>query len=443
MTPPDPLTIAVVLIGATLALLFLVLRARIPAFFALILIALSAGLLLGMPPDSVIQSIKDGMGGVLGFVAVIVGLGAILGAILEHSGGVARITDAIAKSGDRGVPWKMSVLGLLIAIPVFFDVALVILIPVVVRLAKRIGQATIYVAGPLLAGLAAAHAFIPPTPGPIAVAALVNADIGLVIIFGVIAAIPAILFGGVAFAELRLKQVSGPVDAPNLTDDAPQISPLAAVLALAVPILLVALGTIWSLLAGETATPDFIRFVSHPFVALLLTVGVYWAYANVVLKLSAATLNTASMKALEPAGIVVLVTGAGGALKQVLIDSEAGARIAEMAASLDISLLVFGFLIAALVRVVQGSATVAMITAAGFTAPLLDLAATSDQDRALLVIAIAGGASVLSHVNDSGFWLVNRYLDQSVAETLKTWTIISTLVGLTGFLTALVLSMLV
>ena len=194
------------------------------------------------------------------------------------------------------------------------------------------------------------------------------------------------------------------------------------------------------MIAGVERVPEAILFLANPFGGLVLSFGLYYVYANRVMSLSASDLNTDSMKALEPAGIVVLVTGAGGAFKQVLIDSQAGARIAEVASAMDISVLVFAFLIAALVRVIQGSATVAMITAAGFAAPLLAVADVSEFDRALTVIAIAGGASVLSHVNDSGFWLVNRYLNQSVSETLKSWTVISTIVGSTGFLMALLLS---
>jgi Gnt-I system low-affinity gluconate transporter len=446
MSPSDPVFILLTLAASTLGLLALVLKAKMPPFFALILISLLAGLALGMSPQDVISAIESGMGGVLGFIAVVVGLGAILGAILERSGGVQTLADRLVANSDRTVPWKMSLLGLLVAIPVFFDVALVILMPMVLRIARSLKRASIYVAGPLLAGLAAAHAFIPPTPGPIAVAVLVEADLGLVIIAGLIAAVPAVALGGAVFAEMRLKSLpplEADPDAYEPPADAPQVGAFAAIAALALPIVLVASGTIWKMTAGADNVPAAVHFVSHPFVALLLSVGLYYVYANRVLKLSASDLNTASMKALEPAGIVVLVTGAGGAFKQVLIDSEAGARIAELASAMDFSVLVFAFLIAALVRVVQGSATVAMITAAGFTAPLLAVAETSEFDRALTVIAIAGGASVLSHVNDSGFWLVNRYMNQSVAETLKSWTLISTIVGGTGFLVALILSMIV
>lgn len=444
MAQTDPLYIFLTLAAAVTGLLVLVLRAKMPPFFALILIALLAGLALGLSPADVIASIQNGMGGVLGFIAVVVGLGAILGAILEHSGGIQALADRLGSGSSKSVPWKMSLLGTIVAIPVFFDVALVILIPLVMRLAKSLRRAALYVAGPLLAGLAAAHAFIPPTPGPIAVAALLDADLGLVIVAGLIAAIPAVAIGGPIFARARYAAELPMIEAERgseTTEPKSSNGLFAALAALALPIILVASGTILKLSVGEASMPPALVFVSHPFVALLISLGLYYVYANRALKLPASDLNTASMKALEPAGAVVLVTGAGGAFKQVLIDSEAGARIAEMAASMNISVLIFAFLIAVLVRVVQGSATVAMITAAGFTAPLLQVAGISDFDRALTVVAIAGGATVLSHVNDSGFWLVSRYLNLSVSETLRSWTVISTLVGTTGFLVALLLSM--
>ena len=442
MSQTDPLYIVLTLIAAVGGLLLLVIRAKVPAFFALILVSLVAGLALGLSPVAVLDSVQNGMAGVLGFIAVVVGLGAILGAILEHSGGVQSLSDRLARGSVKTVPIKMSFLGLLVAIPVFFDVALVILMPMIRRLALTIRRNALYVAAPLLAGLAAAHAFVPPTPGPIAVAALLDADLGLVILAGIVAAIPAILIGGVWFAR---RQYNDPLPAEAETAETVSVSSgsglnfYAALIALAFPIVLVASGTLVKMTMGDAA-PAGLLFIAHPFVALLLTVGLYYMFAATVLNMSAARLNTASMKSLEPAGAVVLVTGAGGAFKQVLIDSQAGARIAELAASANVSVLVFAFMIAALVRVVQGSATVAMITAAGFTAPLLDVAGLSDFDRALTVISIAAGATVLSHVNDSGFWLVSKYLNLSVNETLKSWTIVSTLVGGIGFLTALGLS---
>ena len=442
MSPTDPIYIVLTLIAAVGGLLLLVIRAKVPAFFALILVSLVAGLALGLSPVAVLDSVQNGMAGVLGFIAVVVGLGAILGAILEHSGGVQSLSDRLATGSVKNVPIKMSFLGLLVAIPVFFDVALVILMPMIRRLAQTIRRNALYVAAPLLAGLAAAHAFVPPTPGPIAVAALLDADLGLVILAGIVAAIPAILVGGVWFARRQYDEPLPETEAPSETLSVRTGSGLnfyAALAALAFPIVLVASGTVVKMTMGDAA-PAALLFISHPFVALLLTVGLYYMFAATVLDMSAARLNTASMKSLEPAGAVVLVTGAGGAFKQVLIDSQAGARIAELAASANVSVLVFAFMIAALVRVVQGSATVAMITAAGFTAPLLEVAGLSDFDRALTVISIAAGATVLSHVNDSGFWLVSKYLNLSVNETLKSWTIVSTLVGGIGFLSALGLS---
>ncbi|MEM7458000.1 MAG: gluconate transporter [Pseudomonadota bacterium] len=321
MSPTDPVYIVATLIAAVGGLLLLVIRAKVPAFFALILVSLVAGLMLGLSPVAVIDSVQNGMAGVLGFIAVVVGLGAILGAILEHSGGVQSLSDRLATGSVKNVPIKMSFLGLLVAIPVFFDVALVILMPMIRRLAQTIQRNALYVAAPLLAGLAAAHAFVPPTPGPIAVAALLNADLGLVILAGIVAAVPAILVGGVWFARRQyntpLTDAAAPIPEEPSVSARSGINFYAALAALAFPIILVASGTVVKMTMGDAA-PAFILFMSHPFVALLLTVGLYYTFAATTLNMSATALNTASMKSLEPAGAVVLVTGAGGAFKQVV-----------------------------------------------------------------------------------------------------------------------------
>ena len=225
MDQSDPIYIVATLAASVAGLLLLVIRAKVPAFFALILVSLIAGLMLGLDPAAVVASIQNGMAGVLGFIAVVVGLGAILGAVLEQSGGVKALSDRLAHGSVKSVPTKMSFLGLLVAIPVFFDVALVILMPMVKRLATTIRRKPLFVAAPLLAGLAAAHAFIPPTPGPIAVAALLDADLGLVILAGLIAAVPAILCGGVLFAR---RQYDHPVEVVGEAAEIAHLTPQRA-----------------------------------------------------------------------------------------------------------------------------------------------------------------------------------------------------------------------
>ena len=434
-------------LGVSIALLLLlIIRIRLPAFFSLLAVSVFAGLLLGLSPSDVISSIQNGMGGLLGNIAVIIGLGSIFGALLEQTGAISTIADKMTRRGGiKSLPWQTSLLGIVVAIPVFFDVALIILASLIYRLSAAANRHIYYVAGPLLAGLAAAHAFIPPTPGPVAVADILNADLGLVIIFGAIAAVPAVAIAGPLFSyaafdkPLRQTSTTDHHQQAQETDNSVPFS--AAIFFLVTPLGLIAGGSILkqSGVLSSQLLP-LVNFLSHPFTVLLLIVAIFYFYAATSLKASFEPLNKAAGKALEPAGVVILVTGAGGAFKQILIDSGAGIDVANTIASAELPVIVFAFATAAIVRAIQGSATVAMITAAGLAAPLIDTFDVSDAHRALAVIAIASGATILSHVNDSGFWLVSRYLNLSETETLKSWTITSTLVGGAGFVVIALLS---
>ena len=445
---PSSLLWTFVALGASIALLLaLIIRFRLPAFFSLLAVSVFAGLLLGLSPSDVISAIQNGMGGLLGNIAVIIGLGSIFGALLEHTGAISTIADRMTRRGGvKSLPWQTSLLGIIVAIPVFFDVALIILASLIYRLSAAANRHIYYVAGPLLAGLAAAHAFIPPTPGPVAVADILNADLGLVIIFGAIAAVPAVAIAGpffsyVAFNKPLKQTATADHDQRTLNPDNTVLVG-AALFFLLTPLLLIAGGSI--LKQTGAIDPRFLPiadFLSHPFTVLLMMVGLFYTYAAAALKVSFEPLNKAAGKALEPAGVVILVTGAGGAFKQILIDSGAGIDVANTIAGAELPVVVFAFATAAIVRAIQGSATVAMITAAGLAAPLIETFDVSDTHRALVVISIASGATILSHVNDSGFWLVSRYLNMTETETLKSWTVTSTLVGCAGFAVIALLSL--
>ena len=447
-------TYALIVVAASVAaLLGLILRARLPAFLALLLVSAGFGLLVGMDPMAVIESIRNGMGGTLGFVAVVVGLGAMLGALLDLSGGVRALASGVLGAfGEKRAPTALGFVGFLVAIPVFLDVALIILAPVLYGLRAKTGRPIILFALPLLAGLAVSHAFIPPTPGPIAVADILGADLGWVIALGAVAGLPAMLIAGPLFASWLVKrpEFSGPHAeeiAPDTGERATQDIGFGSALAVVLlPLFLIVIGTVVSVLAksGTLGWPDWIvqviTFLGHPFIALIIACVIAWCVFGRMRGVPSKALNSALVRALEPAGVVVLITGAGGAFKQVLIDSEAGAAMASALTATGMSPLVFAFVVAAIVRVAQGSATVAMLTAAGLVAPVVALAGFSGIDLALTVMAIASGATVLSHVNESGFWLVSRYLNLTEAQTLKSWTVTSTLVGLVGFAMTLLIA---
>lgn len=437
-----PLLATLVGVGGLLAM---ILVRQVNAFAALVVAALATGLLAGMQPDAVLESVQNGFAGVLGFIAVIVGLGALLGVYLEASGGAAALARSLIgnrPAGPAGI--LMGFVGLIIAIPVFFDVGLILLFPLVKALAKRAAKPALYFGLPLLAGLATAHAFIPPTPGPVAVSEILGADIGLVIVCGLIAGIPAMLIAGPYFARLAdgagiLPMREAETVQSKQLEHAQGLAVRAA-MAIAVPVALIVIAAVAKQLGAENA---LIGFVGHPFVALLIGCGLAAMLLKPRSDADQAKLKDGLTRAFEPTAVILLVTGAGGAFKQVLVDTGAGSMMAEGFLAYGMGPIFAGFILAALVRVAQGSATVAMLTAAGLCAPIAAAAGLEGWDLARMVIAIAAGASVVSHVNDSGFWLVSRYFNLTAGETLKTWTVTSTLVGLIGFLAVLALGFIV
>ena len=435
-------------LGGIIVLLTLILKLRIPAFIALLIASISAGLFAGMDPATIIDTVKKGMGGTLGFVATVVGLGAMFGAILEHTGGAQRIAGFLLdKFGIKNSPLAMVLAGFLIAIPVFFDVAFIILVPMVYALQRKTGKSLLLYAIPLLAGLAITHSFIPPTPGPIAVADLIDASLGWVILIGFIVGIPTALVSGILFGKYIAKQIH--IVAPNAgletnqaIDKNQSIGLIFAIIGL--PIVLILMGTFVKsglIKLEQQFLVETIQLLGHPFTALILANIAAWYLMGRRQGLSKENLFDITSKSMAPAGTIILLTGAGGVFKQVLVDTGAGSMIATSLTEIGFPLIVFGFLAAALVRIIQGSATVAMITGAGLVAPLLEGQAIADPKLACLVIAIASGASILSHVNDSGFWLVSQYLGLSEKQTFRSWTMMTTILAFTGFVSACLLWM--
>jgi len=440
--------VAVAALGILL-LLVLIVRRKLPPFAALLVVSLLIGIAAQWPhpdPARVLKAMQEGMGNTLGFVAIVVGLGAMLGGMLERSGAAEVMARGLLERlGARRADFGLALAGFIISIPVFFDVAFVLLVPLLYGLAQRSGRGLLQYALPLLAGMVVTHAFVPPTPGPIGVAAILKADLGIVIVLGIVAGLPATLLAGPLLTRWLGSSISGrvaetanaavdPGNASESTHPAPSLGLVVGLILL--PIVLIVGGTVSAAVAAEPSasnTPSLVfGFLGHPFVALLgATLLSFWLLGT-RRGLSRDTVAEVSTRALEPAGIIILVTGAGGVLKQVLIDTEVGKVLADRVAATGVSPLVLGFFIAWVVRVMQGSATVAMLTAAGLLVPLLESVSLSPWSRGLLVISIAAGATATSHVNDSGFWLVSRYLGLSVTETLKTWTVMTTVAGFGG-----------
>ncbi|WP_236704437.1 gluconate:H+ symporter [Sphingomonas sp. HT-1] len=441
----EPWNTLAIVTASIAAVILLVLRLKLQPFVALLLVALITGLVFGNDPQAVIAAIRKGTGEALGFVAVVIGLGAVLGGMLEASGGVQAIARRLLDLfGEKRVPWALTAIGIVVGIPLFFDVAFIILAPLLTTLAVRAERRVTYFALPLLAGLMTMHALLPPHPGPVAVAELLQTDYGRMALYGLICGIPSAILAGPVFAKLAHGAPGyGTIGAPPMLDEgAPQthaVGFLPALAAMLLPLALILTGTV----AGETMAPGLARstlvFLGHPFTALVIAVIGAMLWLRLVAGAGFETLSKISTRALEPAGLMVLIIGAGAAYKEVLIQSGAGQQITQAVTAAQVSIPVFAFLLSAFVRVAQGSATVAMVTAAGLAAPLIGAAGLSPDRIALVTVAIGSGATIASHVNDTGFWLVKQYLGLTEAQTFRSWTLGATIAGLTSFAMALLL----
>ncbi len=428
-------------------LLWLVMKLKLNAFIALLLVSLLVGLGAGMPFESVIKSVIDGMGNTLGFIALVVGLGSMFGKMLEISGGAERLAKSILeKFGEKNASWAMTITGFLVAIPVFFDVGFIIIVPLVYGLTKKSGKSLLLFAIPLLAGLATTHAFIPPTPGPIAVANLMNADLGWVIIFGFIAGIPTVILSGPLFGRIISKKIRkgipGYMHMDSLKKGKKLPSFQTVIVLILIPLVLIITNTLCEfLLDPENKVLVVTNIAGHPVVALLITVLLSIILLARKQGYTKKEIESYLTKSLEPAGIIILITGAGGVFKQVLIDSGVGNMLADFMNDSSLPPLILAFLIASAVRIIQGSSTVAMVTASGILAPVISTMGIEGPLLALYVIVIASGSTILSHVNDSGFWLVNKYCGLTEKETFQSWTIMETIIAFSGLLMALIISL--
>ncbi|MBC7884104.1 MAG: gluconate transporter [Saprospiraceae bacterium] len=429
------------LAGGIFILLFLILKWKTNAFIALLVASIAIGIFAGMPPESIIENITKGMGSTLGFVATVVGLGAIFGAILEHSGATAILSEYLLKKfsiKNSGIALSMA--GFLIAIPVFFDVAFIILVPVLYGLQAKTGKSLLYFALPLLSSLAIGHAFIPPTPGPIAVAEIINADLGWVILLGILVGLPTTIISGIMFGKFLSDKifVASPKlpEIPEISNEKTKPSVFAIIALIILPLILIVLNTVTDSIYNSNIPlwVKIIGFIGHPYTALLMTTFLSVYFLGTRYGMTKIQLQEISLRALGPAGIIILITGAGGVFKQMLVETGAGVMLAKSMAGFNLSPLLLSFILALIIRLLQGSATVAMITSAGMMAPIIAQMSVSPPHLALMVLSIAAGATGFSHVNDSGFWLVNRYLGMTESQTLKTWTVMTGVISIVSMI---------
>jgi Gnt-I system low-affinity gluconate transporter len=441
-----------IVVSAVALLLFMVLKLKISAFISLLITAIYVGIVAGMPLSAVTQAIQEGMAGTLGFVATVVGLGAIFGQMLESSGGAESLAHYLVKKfGKDRSSWAMVITGFVVAIPVFLDVGFIILVPIIYALSRDTKRSLLYYAIPLLAGLAVTHSFIPPTPGPVAVADIINAQLGWVILLGIILGFPTAVIAGPIWGKYISKKIY--LEPPFDFDKEPQefdpknFPPFRIIaIIISIPLLLILVNTFTGLAVSKEFVPktiwtDMLEFIGHPFSALIIATLIATYFLCIKRGMDKQKILDLSTKALGPAGIIILITGAGGVLKQVLVDSGIGQIMAESMSNSALPPILLAWLLAAVVRVTQGSATVAMITAAGIIAPVISEFGLNDPQRALIVLAIASGATILSHVNDSGFWLVGKYLGMNEKQTLQSWTVMETIIAICGLAFTLLASL--
>jgi len=423
--------------AAVTALIVLIARVKLHPFVALVSVSLGLGVAAGMPLGTAVKAFQDGVGGTLGFIAVVLGLGTMLGKMMAESGAATRIaTTLIDLFGERRVHWAIMIVAFIVGIPVFFQVGFVLLIPLVFTIARRTGMSLIKIGIPLVAGLSVVHGMLPPHPAAMLAVAAYNADIGLTILYGMLVGLPTAALAGPIFAAWIAPRIVLPAENPlarHLEGESVQDMPGfgISVFTVLIPVFLMLLASAADVTLDATSTVrTALHFVGHPIVALLLALLFsFWSLGRARRFTREEVLKFCN-DCLGPTATILLVIGAGGGFNQVLVQSGVGRAIAETALGSNASPLILGWTVAALIRVATGSATVAMTTAAGIVAPIA--VATPGTNAELLVLATGAGSLVLSHVNDAGFWLIKEFFNMTVPQTLRTWTVAETIIGVAG-----------
>ncbi|TFC93102.1 MULTISPECIES: gluconate:H+ symporter [Cryobacterium] len=438
------------LVGVAVIIL-LITWLKVHPFLALSIGAVGVGVGAGLAPAASVTSFSAGFGSTMAGVGILVGFGAMFGKLLADSGGADRIVDSlVTRSSARTLPWTMALIGGLIGLPMFFEVGLVLLIPVIILVARRSGLSLIRIAIPALAGLSVMHGLVPPHPGPLVAVTTLGANLGLTLAIGVLIAIPTVIIAGPIFSKFASKWVSVPVpqlfltnEEQGLDENAKRPSFLITISGILLPVVLMLARSIADAInPGSTAPLNAtLDFLGTPMIAL----GIAVIYAMVVFGRGGGMDRSAVAKSLSdslpPIAGILLIVGAGGGFKQVLIDTGIGTVIADAVAGSSVSVLVLAWFVAALIRVATGSATVATVTAAGILAPVA--ASLGGTDVSLMVLAIGAGSLFLSHVNDAGFWLVKEYLGTTVGQNLKTWTVMECLISVVGLAGVLLLNIVI
>lgn len=414
------------ILGAAILLLVILIVKKLNPMLALLLVSVLTGLLFGMPVEKVMASVNKGIGDTLGGIVMVLALGAMIGKLAEESGAAQKLVFVLtAWFGIRHIQWAILCTGLLAGIPLFYNAGFVVLIPLVFALAKTTRLPLLYVGLPMVAPLSVTHGFLPPHPGPVALAGILDANIGKLLLFGFILTVPISILAGILYPRLVTSRGEVSTEKLSLEADEGKILP-SALKSFAVvlsPVFFIAAGTI-----GAYATTGAVRsafqFIENPTIALLISL----LLTIFLLRTPIATAMVNCIEGVKSIAIIILIIAAGGAFKQVLVDSNIGETIKAGTDSLQLSPLVLGWLIAALFRVTLGSATVAALTASGLVLPLV----TAGVSPELMVLSVGAGSLFCSHVNDTGFWIFKEYFGLTIQQTFRTWTVMESLISLLG-----------
>lgn len=443
--------------AAILVLLVLIMKFKVHVFIALALVSFLLALALGMPLPDIVGSIEDGLGSTLASTGLIFGFGAVLGKLLADAGGAQRIsTTLVGRFGRRRIQWAVLLASLILGIALFFEVGIVLLVPIVYQMSKQANVNFLYLGLPMTVGLSVMHAFLPPHPGPTVIAGQYGANIGVVLLYGFAIAIPTAVIAGPVFTHFARKYAPSAFSRTDVgtlaklgqgkqVDLADTPSFASSALTALFPVLLMLASSIVTLLQEALGLPEnwffgAVEMVGEPTAVMLLSVLLAVYTMGIARNIPMAQVMESAENSVKAVGMLLLILGISGSLKQVLIDGGVGDYVAAVFEGSSISPLVLAWLIAALLRLAQGSATVAALTTAGLVLPLIE---GSDVNLALVTLATGAGSIIASHVNDTGFWIVRESFGLTVKETLATWTVLETIISVCGFGFVLLLSLVV
>ncbi|WP_283679112.1 gluconate:H+ symporter [Lentilactobacillus sp. Marseille-Q4993] len=445
----------IALLIGIIILLVLIIKFKINTFVSLVLTAVITAIMLGMPLGTIADTVGEGIGSQLGELSMVFGFGAMLGRLVSDSGGAYIIAETmIQRFGKQRLQIAVMVASFILGIALFFEVGMVLLVPIVFAIAVEAGVPILFLGIPMAAALSVTHGFLPPHPAPVAIAQVLGANDGHVLLFGLLIAIIAAYVAGPIFSKIAKKYAPDAFNRKGnlssigeIKQFSPEESPSfgVSVLTALFPVILLAITTIYTMAVHGGHTPknpstidSIIEFIGSPSIAMLISLFFAMWTMGWNRKRSTSQIMESLENAVKSIAMLLLVIGGGGAFKQVLIDGGVGKEVAKIFLGSSLSPLLLGWLVAVVLRIALGSATVASLTAAGIVSPLM---AQAGVDPALMVLAIGAGSLAASHVNDAGFWMFREYFDLTVKQTLLTWTVLETIISVVGIVLVLLLNL--